>query len=126
MNIYVGEGLLMRTCMVSGNVGIYMITFSNGYFYIGSSSQLNWRIRRHIGGIRSKFIGYSTCSAFKQFRGVELDAIVTLLEPGMTPLNATQLKLRELHYINQNLGNILMLNQRPPITKRVAEFYLSK
>lgn len=59
--------------------GIYLLTFSNGYFYIGSSKNIKNRIRTHIKCINSNFLHIETCKALTVMNGFKGKVKVSLL-----------------------------------------------
>jgi predicted GIY-YIG superfamily endonuclease len=99
------------------NHGVYMITFSNGRFYIGSSRDIKNRIKTHILSIKHNFKNTSTCISLRCMEGFEGDAVFSLIEE-YKPINgkfsryydAHPLILIELGYISKYKNNKLILN----------------
>lgn len=96
--------------------GVYMIGFSNGFYYIGSSSWLPQRIKSHICTIRGDFRLKSTPKSLRPMAG--FDGIVTfsLLEEisserkrfGLTrDIITRESDYKQVYYSDEYLLNII-------------------
>jgi len=95
--------------------GIYLIYFSDGRFYIGSSKHLQRRVHAHILSIKSDFSVSGTCKSLKCMKGFMGEAIFYLLEyiPVQNKCFAIggHLIKRENEYISNNLHDPMLLNK---------------
>jgi predicted GIY-YIG superfamily endonuclease len=112
MEIYIGDGLLSETTVRSGGAGVYMIVFDSGHFYIGSSCQLNWRIRGHIKSLRTKLRRRYTAKSLIKMAGFNGSSIILLIEDCRNASNKGEILSREKYYIRENIENPLCLNIR--------------
>lgn len=100
--------------------GVYVITFSDGRFYIGSSRRLQTRIKTHINIIKSDFTSSSTCESLKPLKGFKGEVSIRLLEEidlqnyrpkgHRLPVGTNPVIKGEYHHIHANRGNPLLLN----------------
>jgi len=99
--------------------GVYMILFSDGTFYIGSSSSLQRRIRQHIRCLNVSLTNSATPKTLSKMAGFTGSAEILLLESvepqfNVNPNNnriAKNVIAREIFYINKYNGHPLMLNK---------------
>jgi hypothetical protein len=102
--------------------GVYMLLFSDGRFYIGSSMHLKNRIKAHLTAIKSDFTSQMTCESLRQLQGFNGSVEILLIEnvdmTGYVPRPCTRqptgknpVRGRELHHIHRSLGNPLLLNK---------------
>jgi len=93
--------------MDSVKAGIYMITFSDGRFYIGCSRYVKQRILSHIGYIRSNF-RYS-CPSLRVMKDFHGCAIISMVED-VVYTDRTNLLAAEADLIKKYSGNKLLIN----------------
>lgn len=66
--------------------GVYMISFSNGYFYIGSSRNMRPRILSHKAYIESGFLGTPSAKSLQPMAGFDGHVIISLVESIAAPM----------------------------------------
>lgn len=112
MRIYVNSGLLSKDTVRSGGIGVYMITFDTGHFYIGSSCQLNWRIRDHIRSLKTNLLRKQTAKSLLRMAGFDGASMIFLVEDCQNAKDKREVLTRERYYIDANMGNPFLLNIR--------------
>jgi predicted GIY-YIG superfamily endonuclease len=91
------------------NGGIYIIVFSDGRFYIGSTIDFGNRISTHKRAILSNFKSGCTCLALRKMKGFTGSAKFSLIEKLHTRSKA-ELISREYYHIGLHRKNPLLLN----------------
>jgi predicted GIY-YIG superfamily endonuclease len=103
INILIEESVKIK------NGGIYMIIFSDGRFYIGSTIDFGNRISTHKRAILSNFESGCTCLALRKMKGFTESAKFTLIEKLHTK-SKSELISREYYHIGLHRKNPLLLN----------------
>jgi len=95
--------------------GVYMIRFSNGYFYIGATRNLKVRVTSHIGCIRSDFRSSSTAKGMRSMAGFEGEIEFILLESVNVPMYGyglpQELITKEREYKAPHINSDFLLNR---------------
>lgn len=92
--------------------GVYLISFSTGHFYIGSSQELWSRTQTHVRSIRSGFTTSMTCKSLLPMKGFIGSAEISLLEAfAMEGIYGRHKLLRvEWGHIEARIEDPMMLN----------------
>lgn len=101
------------------NVGIYRIVLGNGYFYIGSSSDLIGREKRHLYELREQKHGNTFLqNAYNKYGIFKFDVLSYC---GVSQILSLEQDLLDIHMENKKCVNIALNAKSPMLGRKQSE-----